>query len=188
VIFVGRLAAEKGVNILIDAWRLWSGAPVLEIIGDGPERESLENVVITSGLQSKVRFLGRRPFAETQERLSTARLIVVPSLWYEGFPLVIREALACGVPVVASRLGSLEHIVSEDDVGRLFVPSSASDLYHVLRELWNNQTILAAYAEAARQTYLAKYTPERGYTQLMSIYQRAISEKRKGQGRESPQL
>jgi glycosyltransferase involved in cell wall biosynthesis len=93
--FVGRLGREKGAHVLVEAWRRWGpGAPLLEMAGDGPERPALESLVRAAGLEGRVRFSGQVAPSEVERRLGLARLLVVPSLCFEGFPLVIREAFA----------------------------------------------------------------------------------------------
>ncbi len=129
VIFIGRLGEEKGVQVLFEAWRAWGlDAPFLEVIGDGPLRISLSQAVVSGGLTNRVVFTGQLPFDETQQHLSSARLLVIPSLCFEGFPMVVREAFALGVPVIASRLGPLPDIVEEGVAGALFEAGNAQDL------------------------------------------------------------
>ena len=173
--YVGRLGPEKGLNSLIDAWRLWgAGAPSLELIGDGPERVALERQVAAAGLTGKVALLGQLSFAATQARLAQARLLVLPSLSYEGFPMSIREAFALGVPVAGSRLGSIPCIVDDGRNGVLFAPGDARDLQRAVRDLWADPARLEAMAAVARAEFDHKYTADRNYASLMEIYAAAI--------------
>jgi glycosyltransferase involved in cell wall biosynthesis len=175
VVFVGRLGFEKGVHILVEAWKEWGdSAPSLELIGDGPEREELEMKVDQSGLRQKIRFCGQLPFSRVQEKLARVSLLVLPSLCFEGFPMAIREAFALGVPVAASRLGSLPCLVQEEENGVLFEPGNYSDLLRVLRQLWNMPEKLAALGRKARADFEEKYTDSVNYEALMNIYQTAI--------------
>lgn len=98
VVFAGRLTAEKGVTTLLRAWRLWgTDAPELRLIGDGELRVVLENLA----RDLPVRFLGQIPGAEAQKQIAGARLLVLPSECFEGFPMVVREAFAFGTPAAA---------------------------------------------------------------------------------------
>jgi glycosyltransferase involved in cell wall biosynthesis len=181
VLFIGRLGEEKGVRFLIEAWRQWGErAPPLELIGDGDQRRELE--VLAQAMNGKVRFLGQRPFSETQERLANARLLVLPSIWFEGFPMVIREAFALGVPVAASRLGSMPCLVQDGRNGVLFTPGNAEDLLWRVRAAWENNR-LASMGTVAREEFDARYTAEANYRMLMDIYQAAIEHRRKMSGR-----
>ncbi len=175
VVYVGRLGPEKGLNSLVEAWRLWgAAAPPLEMIGDGPERAALERSIAAAGLGGKIALLGQISFAATQERLARARLLVLPSLCYEGFPMAIREAFALGVPVAGSRLGSIPCIVEDGRTGVLFPPGDARDLLRAARTLWGDSAALARMGLAARAEFEDKYSAERNYASLMAIYAAAI--------------
>jgi len=175
IVFIGRLSKEKGVHVLIEAWRRWGlDAPLLDIIGDGPERSFLEREAVRSDIKEKINFYGQVPFPETQDMLSRSRLLVLPSLCFEGFPMVIREAFSLGIPVAASRLGSIPCIVAEGVNGRLFIPGDPDDLYRVVKELWTEQEGLSRMAKAARAEFEDKYTAEKNYNRLMEIYDLAL--------------
>ena len=168
VVFIGRLGMEKGLHVLIDAWKQWGEeAPVLEIVGDGPERVALERQVGGTG---NIRFMGQLAFGETQKILARACLLILPSLWFEGFPMVIREAFALGVPVAASRLGSMPDIVTDGKDGVFFTPGDAGDLLERISSIWRKPEALAVMAENARKTFEERYTAERNYEALMEIY------------------
>ncbi len=180
IVFIGRLSNEKGVHVLIDAWKKWSTeAPMLDIIGDGPDRSFLERE--SGGLDNtgKIRFNGQLPFEETQKMLSRSRLLILPSLSFEGFPMVIMEAFSLGIPVAASRLGSIPCIVNDEVNGRLFIPGDPDDLYRVVRGLWTEQEKLSRMAAAARSEFEEKYTSEKNYERLMEIYEVAILARKK---------
>jgi len=180
VVFVGRLGPEKGVNLLLDAWKLWGDtAPLLELIGDGPERMKLEVSASQPKLSQKIKFHGHLSFEKTQGKMAQASLLVLPSLCYEGFPMVIREAFALGVPVVASRLGSLPYLIEDGQTGLLFEPGNSKDLLRVLQNLWHQPEKLSAMGRKARTDFEEKYTAAVNYEILKGIYQAAIKERRK---------
>lgn len=179
-IFIGRLGPEKGVRLLLDAWQAWGpDAPHLEIIGSGPEEDQLKQRSNTYGLNNKIKFLGQQSFQQTLNRLQQAKILLLPSLCFEGFPMVIREAFALGVPIVASRLGSMTCLVEEQKNGFLFEPGNTIDLLHVLKKAWKNQDNLARMGEAARATFESQYTAQANYHRLMDIYRAAILSRRK---------
>jgi glycosyltransferase involved in cell wall biosynthesis len=174
IVYIGRLGEEKGVHVLINAWKDWeNGAPQLEIIGDGPLRQNIERM---TGHPSKslVRITSQLPFDETQRRLAKAKLLVLPSLCFEGFPMVIREAFALGVPVAASRLGAIPSIISEGKNGILFEAGNAGDIQRRIEDLWGQQGRLSLMGESARAEFEKKYTSGVNYQMLMEIYHRAI--------------
>ena len=180
VVYMGRLGEEKGVRVLLDAWQQWGGqCPELNIIGDGPLRQELQAISEQAGLGDKVHFLGQLPFAEAQERLAQARLMVLPSLCFEGFPMVIREAFALGVPVAASNLGSMPCIVNEGKNGVLIEPGNATAFYHAVKTIWDDQDQLDQMGRNARTEFEEKYTAGANHKILMEIYEKAISNRRR---------
>ncbi len=173
VIYIGRLAAYKGVHILIEAWKIWGNtAPMLEIVGDGPEKKALERMAERCG--GRISFTGQLSFSETQRRLARARLLILPSVCFEGFPMAIREAFALGVPTAASRIGSIPCIVAEGKTGVLFSPADAFDLFHKARLLWSSPERLRAIGASAREEFEKKYTDSANFDALMTIYESAM--------------
>lgn len=122
--WVGRLGREKGADVLIDSLRrLAERDLVVSIVGDGRERRALERLVAAHGLEDIVRFHGTLPDAA---RLVRAFDVVVLSSRTEGTPIVLLEALAAGVPVIASRVGGIPDVVSEREA--MLVPPEQPDL------------------------------------------------------------
>src|SRR5579863_546585 len=109
-LFLGRLSDEKGLNALLDAWSLLPETIPLRIVGDGPLKNAIARKIREDGL-GVVDLAGPVRHCDLARLLQGARFLVLPSIWYEGFPLVIVEAFACGVPVIASRLGAMEEII-----------------------------------------------------------------------------
>ncbi|MAC34778.1 MAG: hypothetical protein CME38_14420 [Haliea sp.] len=172
VVFVGRLGQEKGVHTLIEAWRRWGeNAPELRLVGNGPLREQLQKQA--QGL--RVRFMGQIPANEAQAQIANARLLVLPSECFEGFPMVVREAFAFGTPVAVSRLGPLPGIVQHGENGVVFEPADAASLLQVLRETMADAGLLARLAAGARHAFETLYNEQANYQLLMQIYQRAIA-------------
>jgi glycosyltransferase involved in cell wall biosynthesis len=180
ILFIGRLGIEKGCHILLGAWRNWgSDAPLLEVIGAGPERLKLEEIVIREGLGEKVVFRGQLSFKEVQENLRRAKLLLFPSLCFEGFPMVILEAYAHGVPVAASRLGSMPYMIEEGLTGTLFEAGSPDDLLSKVKSAWAMPQNLSAWGAAARKKFDEEYTADVNYRILMQIYEEAIEHRKK---------
>lgn len=180
VLFVGRLGVEKGCPLLLEAWRCWgTEAPRLEVIGDGPERLKLEAIVQDSGLAGKVVFRGQLPFEEVQKSLRRARLLLLPTLCFEGFPMVILEAFALGVPVAASRLGSMPCLIDEGITGTLFEAGNPDKLMEKVKNAWGSPQKLATWGSAARNEFDKKFTAEVNHQLLMKIYTEAIEYKKK---------
>lgn len=165
-VFVGRLGEEKGVRVLLEAWRLLPDVP-LRIVGDGPLRAELEDISRRHALN--VTFTGRLSREEVANVVGSAAVAILPSLCFEGLPMVAIEAFACGTPVIASRLGSLGEIV-DDRFGRRFEPGNAAALADAVRELMSNEQSLAAMRTAARAEFERRYSPAANYRSLIRIY------------------
>lgn len=122
LLYVGRLSPEKGVGVLLDAWPRMAAGTGLElvIIGDGPGRAELERRAPPGA-----RFEGQLPAARVRERMAAARSLVLPSIWYEGQPMVALEALAAGLPVLASSTGGIPDLLEPLGEDWLVAPGSA---------------------------------------------------------------
>jgi glycosyltransferase involved in cell wall biosynthesis len=155
------------LDVLAAAMPLTAGAQV-EVIGNGP-LEALAREAFGA------HYLGFRPLQEIMQRMGAARFMVLPSICYENSPRTIVEAYACGLPVIASRLGALADIVHEGVTGLLFNPGDAADLAVKIAWATANPKRMARMGQAARAEYEAHYTPERNYATLMDIYEDAIT-------------
>jgi glycosyltransferase involved in cell wall biosynthesis len=175
-LYVGRLSVEKGLRVLLGAWgRLQEKIP-LRIAGDGPLKEEIAAEIKTRELSS-VELLGRRAPSEIVSLMQGARFLVLPSVCYENFPLAVAEAFACGLPVIASRLGSMAEIVADGDTGLHVAPGDSAELAAKADWAWRNPGRLQEIGKAGRQEYVSKYGPEQNYKRLMGIFERAIEEK-----------
>jgi glycosyltransferase involved in cell wall biosynthesis len=166
-IFVGRLSEEKGIACLLDAWRRLEQPIPLKIVGRGPLEGAIREAASS---QPHIELIGHRPIAEVLDLLGAARLLVMPSIWYETFGRTIIEAYAKGTPVVASRLGAMAELVAEPHSGLLFEPRDPRDLALKVSSLWNDAPTLARMRLAARQQFENHYTADTNYRQLLSIY------------------
>lgn len=177
VVFAGRLTAEKGVINLLRAWQLWgAGAPELHLVGNGELRGELERMA--EGLP--VRFLGQVSAEDAQAQIANARLLVLSSECFEGFPMVVREAFAFGTPAAVSDLGPLSTIVEHGKSGIVFQPANPQSLLQEVRTAWDTPGLLERLGQGARAEFESKYTEEANYATLMEIYRKAIEVSRNG--------
>jgi glycosyltransferase involved in cell wall biosynthesis len=165
-LYVGRLSSEKGLDVLAQAMAA-PGLPAVEVIGTGP-LEALARAAFGE------RYLGYRPLDDIMARMRGAQFLVVPSICYENAPRTIVEAFACGLPVIASRLGALVDIVREGINGLLFNPADPADLAAKIAWAQTHPEEMLRMGRAARAEYEACYTPERNYKMLIDIYDDAI--------------
>ena len=169
VLFVGRLAEEKGVGLLINAYIQDPNLPNLNLVGDGPLRDQLTQQVAAAGMSDRITFLGRQAKSQVLNLMQRAQVLVFPSIWYEGFPLTLAEAFACGLPAIVPNLGSMAEIVTPGITGFHFIPQSSSDLLKALRSALSSN--LPQLSHNANQVYQTHYTGSLNYDRLMSIYQ-----------------
>jgi glycosyltransferase involved in cell wall biosynthesis len=174
-LFVGRLCEEKGIRTLLQAWKALPDVP-LKIAGDGPLRDL---VAESTRNMANVSWLGYCNHANVLQLLKDAFVLVVPSVWYEGDPLIIIEASACGTPVILSDLGSMGEWAAESGLGMRFAPGDAVDLAKQVRALNARaqhfpSSGLASLRMRMRQYFLAHYTAEQNYRQLLAIYESAL--------------
>jgi len=173
-LFAGRLTREKGLWTLLDAWESSRSSLPLWIIGDGPLRAELEARAAKRGL-NQVTFCGRMTHADTLAAMKKARMVVLPSECYEACPTVILEAYACGVPVIASALGSMQDMVAGGRTGLLFRAGDPQDFAAKIQWACSDARRLQRMGRAARAEYEARYTAEKSYRDLLKIYQHVIS-------------
>ena len=156
VLCVAHMIAEKGHHILVEAFARvhanGAAAPHLIMIGsdqrgDQAYRRQIENRVSDLGLTERVRVLAARPQNELRTWYSAADVVVLPT-FREGCPNVVREALACGAPVVASRVGGVPELITSDALGLLVEPGDVGDLAAAvdaaLRQNWDRVAIAAS--------------------------------------------
>jgi len=174
-LFVGRLSSEKGVHTLLKAWQRVKEIP-LKIVGDGPLMSKAQSIVIQGGLD-RIELLGRRTRQDIFRLMRRARFLVFPSEWYEGFPMTIVEAFACGAAVLAARLGAMTEIVTDGQTGLFFEPGNAENLAEIILWAWTHPKEMIDMGHNARREYHEKYTPERNYDMLIEIYQKAIAQR-----------
>jgi glycosyltransferase involved in cell wall biosynthesis len=172
-VFVGRLSEEKGVAHMLEAWRAWGvDAPELRIVGDGPLRGALE--ARASGDALRVRFVGRLPSSEAEAEIAGSRMLILPSICFEGFPMVIREALAFGTPAAVSDIGPLPALVDHGGAGLVFRAGDPSSLLATVRRAWETTGELERRGAAARRCFEEKYGEGANHALLMHIYERAV--------------
>lgn len=171
-LFVGRLSVEKGLGVMLDAWRQLGGKIPLKILGDGPMaglvKEAMQEM-------PEIDWLGRRPLEEVYEVVGNAAFLVFPSEWYETFGRVAIEAFARGTPVVASNIGAITELIDHKRTGMHFRPSDPTDLATQIEWLLDHPEELSQMRQEARAEFEAKYTAEDNYRRLMEIYHSVIS-------------
>ncbi|NMF60545.1 glycosyltransferase [Pseudanabaena yagii] len=167
-LFVGRLSVEKGLGVMLDAWRQLEGKIPLKILGDGP----MASLVTEAAKEMpEIEWLGRRPLEEVYKIVGKAAFLVFPSEWFETFGRVAIEAFAKGTPVIASNIGAISELIEHQHNGMLFRPSNPTDLAEQIKWLLAHPQELSQMRLNARNEFDAKYTAEDNYKRLIEIYQ-----------------
>jgi glycosyltransferase involved in cell wall biosynthesis len=166
---LARLGPEKGVETLLRAWAAAfpDGGEGLAVIGSGDLEPRLRRIAETV---PGVEMTGQLPREAAMERIRQSRAVVMPSIWYEVFPRTVVEAYALGVPVLASRLGSLPEVVPDGQSGLLFEPGSSDDLAAVLCRTAASDSLGVDLGIGARKLYDEMFNPQATTDRLVSIY------------------
>lgn len=176
-LYVGRLSKEKGIEVMLRTWEQMPSRILLRIIGDGPLSEQVQQA---AARHPHIQWLGKQPREQVVEQMRAARLLIFPSVCYENMSLSLVEAMATGLPAVASAHGSMASMLVHGETGFLFEPGNANALREQVMRVWEQSALLERVGRAARAEYLNRYTAERNYEMLMQIYQRAIEERKGG--------
>ena len=176
VAFAGRLSPEKGVDTLLAAAAQMPDIP-FKVAGDGPAFSEMK-----AKAPHNVKFVGKLGPDELSEFYNRSRMVVVPSVWFEQFPMVVLEAMGRALPVIGSRIGGLPEIIEEGLTGSLFEPGDGDDLARQVRFLWDDPQLCRRMGIAGRQKAIQKYTEDAYFHNLMAVYQGAIQRSKSSVG------
>ncbi len=170
-LFTGRLSAEKGLEVLLTAFA--RSGHTLKIIGDGPLRNVVEGF---AKMHKNIIYLGFKHKNEIINELKVCTASIFSSIWYEGNPLTIIEALSCGTAVIASGMGAMQTMITDGYNGLHFKPGSEDDLIEQLNQ-WQAlpQSRKDNFYAKAKQSYMDNYTPEKSFEKLVSIYKSVVT-------------
>lgn len=169
VLYVGRLVAEKGLTVLLEAWRRAAMSSLeLVIVGDGSMRPALQRLAVPG-----VRFAGRLPAEEVRRRMLAARVLVLPSLSYEVQPMAALEAVAAGVPVLASDIGGMPELLRP--LGSCWlVPPGVEEAWAAALGRLTDARLVEQGGRQARATYEQSFTEASALDALEAAYELAL--------------
>lgn len=167
-LYLGRWSREKGVDTLLAAAEALPTGIEIIIAGDGPpdgpQRQG-----------ARIVRTGRLDAGAVRSALAGSRALLFPSRWYEGMPLVILEAFATGVPVIAARIGAAAELVDDGETGLLFEPGDHEALVRHVRWAEEHPDEMLRMGRAALRRYQERFTAEAGYDVLVDIYASALA-------------
>jgi glycosyltransferase involved in cell wall biosynthesis len=172
VVSVGRLTQQKDIETLLHAWRLVHGPHHLALVGDGPSRPSLEQMIERHGLTGRVDLLGARD--DVPQILRRSDLFVLSSRW-EGLPLAVIEAMMSGLPVIATAVGGIPEQVVEGETGLLVPPGDPDTLARAVSRLLNDAGLRERTGAAGRRRALERFTEARMLRQTAEVYAHVLS-------------
>jgi glycosyltransferase involved in cell wall biosynthesis len=183
---VGRLDRAKGFDIALEAFaRIAGDVPTVRllIVGDGAERGPLERLAIRLDVADRTAFVGGQPPERVAQYLAASDVFVFPTRYNEGGPLVVPEAMACGLPVIASRAGGVTEVLEPPEgepVGILVKPGSVGEVEAAVRRLLTEPRLRDALGAAARQRAITEYSLETMILRTVAVYRIAIARARAG--------
>lgn len=183
IVYFGRLAHEKGLFTFIEALSMLihdhkKEGVEIKVIGDGPIRNDLQEMVKLKGLNNNVRFLGFIRGDALFFEVKDATVIVIPSECNENYPLQAIEAFTLGIPVIGSRIGGIPELVKDNETGLTFEPGNSEDLCSKIEYMLNNPDIAAKMGERGRLFVEKNLNSETHYIKLMEIYKIAAQKSR----------
>ena len=166
-VYAGRLDENKGIGFLLEACPMLPKDYELHIYGDGKYREACE---AAAQEHENIRFIGFRPRQEIQEDLMDAAALVFPSIWHEGYPMIIAESFSAGRPVLAANLGNHGHLIQQSQGGVVYESDCKEAFCSAAKEIVANNPL---YSENARKYYTRCLSEKCNYEMLSEIYDRA---------------
>jgi glycosyltransferase involved in cell wall biosynthesis len=181
LLFLGRLVKSKGINVLLDALgsetcrdKNWE----LTIAGDG-DMETYRAQVEALGLAGRIRFTGWLDHADCQRELLTADVLVQPSM-FEGLPMSVLEAMASGLPIIATPVGSVSDAIQDQVTGILVPPGDCHALAQALTRVIEDPALRRRLGLGARQMYERQFDIAIYRKRIIEIYQRNARNWRSG--------
>jgi glycosyltransferase involved in cell wall biosynthesis len=167
-LIVAHLIPEKGIEVALQALTRLQSNVSLWIVGSGPEQQRLAERCAELGLSERVLILGQQSHVESY--MQACDLLLCPSIWAEAAGLVNLEAQACGLPVVASRIGGIPEHVVDERTGLLFEPGDSADLARQLSRLIKDPDLRDRLAAAARPWVVAMFSVDRRVPEILENY------------------
>jgi glycosyltransferase involved in cell wall biosynthesis len=166
VAYIGRLSYEKGYDLLVEIARKY---PEIQFCFAGAKREDT-NIAFPKNVQ----LMGYLKGKELEHFIKNARLVVIPSRCYEGFPMAILEAAQFGKPCVCPDHGGFTEIIGENTIGRLFEPNNLNDLEKQILALWNQPVLVEELEQKAYEKLQKEYSSEVVYNKWNELFTKIL--------------
>lgn len=167
-VYFGRLDKIKGFNFLIETWKNIKDAE-LYVIGDGAEKKWAEDYIEKNNIDN-IKLKGFMKREEAFNLIENCKSIILPSQWYEGFPMTIIESFSLGVLVISGEIGNLKYIIKDNYNGLLFDYNSKKSLENCINKVKNDFELINELSYNSFNDYIENYSSEENYKQLVKIY------------------
>ena len=168
ILFFGRMSREKGIETLIHAYEHLDRKIPLKIAGDGPLLDRLKSQY------KNVDFLGYQEKASIKKLIQNAAFVVVPSEWFENFPMAVLETMSLGKPVIASDTGGIPEQIDDGKSGLLFEAGNTSALAGQMKRLLSDRELRSKLGLEARKKVQEQYSLEIHCSKLIELYEKLI--------------
>ena len=173
-LFVGRLAGEKGVDTLLEAWQKHQLPYPLKIVGDGPDADAVKQA---AEKQANIEWIGRVPNKQVYDWMGRAACLIFPSVGYESMPKTLIESMAVGTPVIGADVASVPEVVLDGQTGHVFQGGDADSMADKVQHFFASQADWPTMRTRCRQEFESRFTADKNYEMLMNIYQQSIERK-----------
>lgn len=170
-LYLGRISKEKGINFLLDSFIVMNKY-ILKIAGLSPDIDEYK----TGYAHKNIEFIGYIDGSEKERLIREAIALILPSEWFENYPMVIVEAFSYGIPVIASNIGGIPYIIEDGVNGFLFDTGDASSLNEKLDKLYNNPKLRNKMGDNARSTFLSRMENNKNIKKLIDIYKDVLQD------------
>lgn len=174
-LYVGRLSSEKGLLYLLKAMKELPSKISLHIVGSGPDEKNLKNFVLENNLNN-IHFLGFLSGEKLTKEYQNCIATILPCNWFEVFGLTNIESFIHGKPVIASNIGSIPEIVTNNECGLLFEPGNIEMIKVQILKYWNNRNIVIEHGKNAYNKIFKFYCEDIYYEKLIKLYKETINE------------
>jgi glycosyltransferase involved in cell wall biosynthesis len=169
-LFVGRLSPEKGIEFLIDSWSELGYQ--LYIVGSGPELELVKNLD-----SDNITILGQLGQREVRALMRSAKFLVMTSVWYEGFPMILSEAFESSLPAIVPNHGSMGTIIMHEENGLKYIAGNKASFRATVARLFEDNRLRKKLSLGAKKSYVSYYSEAENVSQLMEIYRTVIAKR-----------
>lgn len=171
IVFAGRLDETKGVDVMLKAWKDYCGEGKLVICGTGPLEEWCKEYIEKEKL-ANVEMLGRLNHDKVISIMAESKAMILPTRWYEGFPMSVVESFSVGTPVIGPDMGNVGAIIKEGKTGYKYSDGDTSGIVDAIKKAFDETNVTDTVYEGVYKEYLDKYTEDKNYEMLMDIYGR----------------